>query len=70
MLGLLGNEGLRDPEQVVAENRHFRQGISGSDGLPSLIQDFRRWNLHTIRPQAFNLVGLAPSHDYKSLSVA
>src|SRR5258708_3727362 len=55
MLCLLGNEGLRDPEQVVAENRHFRQGVSGSDGLPALIQDFRRWNLHTIRPQAFNL---------------
>jgi hypothetical protein len=44
MLRLLSYEGFRDPEEVVAENRHLTQAFSSSNGVRHLIQDFRRWN--------------------------
>jgi hypothetical protein len=44
MLRLLSYEGFRDPEEVVAENRHLTQAFCSSNGVRHLIQDFRRWN--------------------------
>jgi hypothetical protein len=42
MLRLLSYEWFRDPEEVVAENRHLTQAFSSSNGVRHLIQDFRR----------------------------
>jgi hypothetical protein len=53
MLRLLGYEWFRDPEEVVAENRHLTQTFSSSNGVRHLIQDFRQWNLQAGPPQPF-----------------
>jgi len=58
MLCLLAMKGSEILNRFVAKNRHFRQGVSGSDG----------WNLHTIRPRPVTLVWIGAMHDYKSLS--
>jgi hypothetical protein len=52
MLRLLSYERFRDPEEVVAENRHL-QACSSSDGVRHLIQDFRRSNLQACPLQSF-----------------
>jgi hypothetical protein len=49
MLRLLSYEGFRDPEEVVAENRHLTQAFSSSNGERHLIQDFKRGNSASMR---------------------
>jgi hypothetical protein len=53
MLRLLSYAGFRDPEEVVAENRHLTQACCSANSVRHLIQDFRRWNLQACPPQPF-----------------